>query len=121
MAGQNMVYQFGIGGETVVTELPEICRDLGGPKTIASGSAVAMPRTDRQITESQLEAAARRYCKLAGINPESMIGHGPPPNANGMVNALLVYSPQWKLVAQEIRRHELMTLAIEAGRMASGH
>lgn len=54
------------------------------------------------MTDEQLEAAARKLCEIRGIDPDRQIGHGAPPNANGAVPAVMLYSPAWRLAASEI-------------------
>lgn len=64
----------------------------------------------------QLEAAAREYCRLAGLDPDESVSHSPEPNDNGVVLDVLMYSPRWKRVARRIEDFELMLLAVEHGR-----
>lgn len=54
------------------------------------------------MTPAQLEAAARHYCTIKGIDPDQTIAHGPPPDANGVSYAVCLYSPQWRLIANQI-------------------
>lgn len=69
------------------------------------------------MTESQLEAAAREYCRLAEIDPEQLVSHGADvPRDGWFVPAILLYSPRWKRVARVLREQEIMSLAIEVGR-----
>ncbi len=64
------------------------------------------------MTESELELASRRYCALAGIDADQSVAHGPEPNEDGTVYSILLYSPMWRLVVVDIKRHLLLTQAI---------
>lgn len=68
------------------------------------------------LTEKQLEAAAREYCKLVGADPDTRVPHGAKPDANGYIPAVLLYSPQWQLVAEHLRTRDLETIALSVGR-----
>lgn len=59
--------------------------------------------------------AAFRYCQMRGINPDETVGHPPPPNRDGTVNMVLIYSPRWKLVAQELEDHWMKNAALGIG------
>ena len=54
------------------------------------------------MTEQQLEAAARKLCEIRGINPEASVSHGAEPDSRGFVHAVMLYSPAWRIVAQEV-------------------
>ena len=54
------------------------------------------------MNDDQLEAAARKLCKIRGIDPDRSIGHCAPPNADGMVPAVMLRSPAWRVAASEI-------------------
>lgn len=47
------------------------------------------------------ERVARRYCELIGADPEQMVAHGPKPK-HGVAHAVLLHSPLWKLLADEV-------------------
>lgn len=64
------------------------------------------------LTEEQLEIAARKYCELAGVDPDKSVAHGADPDENGMVPAICLYSPQWKRVAREIAQHDAVRVCI---------
>ena len=68
------------------------------------------------MTNEQLKAAAYKLCELRGMNPEVLVVHGPPPDANGVVLSVALYSPQWQLIAEEIRYHLQFLEAIEYGK-----
>jgi len=68
------------------------------------------------MTESQLESAAREYCRLAEIDPDVSIGHSAQPNANGMITLQLCYSPQWKIIAQTMAQADLVNHCLEVGK-----
>ena len=48
------------------------------------------------------EARARDLCHLRGVDPDKLIGHGPPPTPDGFVYSVLIHTPMWQLVAGEI-------------------
>ena len=64
------------------------------------------------MNSSELELTARRYCALAGIDADQSVGHSPDPNEDGTVYSILIYSPMWRLVATDIKRHLLLSQAI---------
>jgi hypothetical protein len=65
------------------------------------------------MTDEQIEAAARKLCEIRGIDPEKRIGHGAEPNADGMVPAVILYSPAWRLVAREVGAFYQVAQAID--------
>lgn len=67
------------------------------------------------MTTEQLERAARHYCKLMGQDPEETVMTSPPPNPNGTVNAVAIYVPRWKLVAQNLHSGWAMNEALKEG------
>jgi hypothetical protein len=68
--------------------------------------------THSLLSEAQLEIAARKYCELAGLNPDEQVGHGADPDENGIVLAVMLYSPRWKIVAQQIARYDIVRVCI---------
>lgn len=64
------------------------------------------------LTDDQLEKAARAYCASAGLDPDEKVGHGAPPSSDGWAPAVLMYSPRWRIVADELLdlhlRHEAL-------------
>lgn len=44
------------------------------------------------MTEQQIEKAAREYCRLLGLDPDEMVGHGADPTSNGLVMSVILYS-----------------------------
>lgn len=48
------------------------------------------------------ERIAKRYCELMGIDPDAMIAHGADPDRNGIVHAVLLYSPAWKRIERDV-------------------
>lgn len=64
------------------------------------------------LPEQQLELAAREYCRLKGLNPDSQVRHDADPDENGCVVAVLLSSPRWMRVARAIREHDIMNEAI---------
>lgn len=63
------------------------------------------------MTPDQLEQAARKLCAIRGLNPDQMLEHGAPPDERGYV---LLHSPQWKLIAAEIRAFYQVAEAIDS-------
>lgn len=66
------------------------------------------------MTPHQLELAARKLCELRGQNPEELVGHGPSPNPDGTVHAVLLQSPRWLFALEEIESFLLIQAAIDA-------
>lgn len=67
------------------------------------------------MTPDQLERAALHYCKLMGVDPEQLVMHGPPPNPDGTVNTVAIYTPRWKLLTQELHHTWAMNEALKEG------
>lgn len=67
----------------------------------------------RELTEEQLEKAARKLCELRGVDPDKRVAHGAPPNSMGYVPAICMYSPAWTLVASEVRNFWNLIAAID--------
>lgn len=65
------------------------------------------------MTDEQIEAAARKLCEIRGIDPDKRVGHGAEPDANGMVPAVMLYSPAWRLVAREVSAFYQVAQAID--------
>lgn len=59
-----------------------------------------------------IEEVARELCKLRGLDPDKAIPHGAKPNSSGYVPDILCYSPQWRLVAEEVATFMQMEQAI---------
>lgn len=67
------------------------------------------------MTDEQVEAAARELCRLRDVDPDEMVGHGSGPGGE-LVGDVLQRSPKWRLVVHEVRAHEQVEAAIQAGR-----
>jgi hypothetical protein len=65
------------------------------------------------MTETQLEIAAREYCRLAGIDAEKKVGTSPAPNPDGTVNMVCLWVPAWKPVAEMIAQQDLVRHCID--------
>jgi hypothetical protein len=65
-----------------------------------------------RLSETQIEAAAREYCRIVGADPDGLVPHGPAPNPDGMVHCVLLHSPRWRLVAGDIAHHDAIRAAI---------
>jgi|688.fasta_scaffold1333883_2 hypothetical protein len=68
--------------------------------------------THSLLTEAQLEIAARKYCELAGLNPDEQVGHGAEPDESGVVLDVMLYSPRWKRVAIKIAQYDIVRVCI---------
>lgn len=71
------------------------------------------------MTDTQLEAAAREYCRRTNRDPDQNIGHAPSPNPDGSVNMVLKSSPQWKLIANDISRLAILIDCIQHGKQSA--
>lgn len=60
-----------------------------------------------------VERVAREYCRLIGVDPDTMIGHGAEPDANGFVPAVMCYSPRWQLIARRVEDEAAMRKAFD--------
>ena len=67
-----------------------------------------------------VERAARALCDIRGLNADEMVGHGAKPNGSGFVPAVLLYSPRWQLVADEVRDRMDMDAAIATASEVQG-
>ena len=56
------------------------------------------------LTEQQIEAAARWLCDQDGVDPDAQTGHSAPPDKDGYVLGVQLYSPAWRFKAREISR-----------------
>lgn len=63
------------------------------------------------MTEIQIEAAAREYCRLSGQDPDARLVGSDPVHPT-----LARYTPAWVLVAGLIRDRLALDKAIEYGR-----
>jgi hypothetical protein len=68
-----------------------------------------------KLTPEQLKKAAYEYCRLMKLDPEQSIGHSPPPNEDGSVYLSCRWSPQWKIVADELNHYCIIKSSIEYG------
>jgi hypothetical protein len=69
-------------------------------------------RSYTTMNAAQLERAARRLCKLRGVDPEMRVAHGADPDHNGHIPCVLLYSPMWTRLAREVREHWELTEAL---------
>jgi len=63
--------------------------------------------TTKLLTERELEATAIRVCELSDEDAFEKIGHDHPEGY-----AVMLYTPRWKFVAEEVRRANLIAIAI---------
>lgn len=68
------------------------------------------------MTDAQIEIAARKLCKLHGINPDDECPYIQPPDIFGTPVSGIWFIPRWKVAADAIRRHLLMQEVIEFGK-----
>ena len=71
--------------------------------------------------EEALEVAARHYCEKMGADPDKSIGHGAEPNEMGYVPAIMMYSPQWRLVAKELKSAIIMAESVQLYNAKASH
>lgn len=64
------------------------------------------------LTEQQLELAARKYCELAGLDPEKMVAAPTPVDERGFTRDVYIEHRQWLSVALKLREHNLFDEAI---------
>jgi hypothetical protein len=64
------------------------------------------------MTDEQVEQVAREWCRLAGVDPDAMVGHGADPDSSGYVCAVWLHSPRWTRVAREVRERDRMDQAL---------
>jgi hypothetical protein len=63
------------------------------------------------MTEEKLKVAAYKLCELRGINPEHIVTHSADPEDEGYSPSLLIHTPVWQLMAQNL---EQLSQALEA-------
>ncbi len=65
-----------------------------------------------QPTSAQLETAARKYCELAGVNPNEMLRLPKPiPGAKGPINEI----PRWEAIKPAILDQYRLNEAMRVG------
>ncbi len=84
------------------------------PNIIPSNTAVQFGRMPP--TTTQLEAAAREYCRLSNMDAEALVRlQQPIPGANGPIDKL----PKWRFVANAVadqwRLNEAMRVGFSGG------
>lgn len=65
------------------------------------------------MTAEQLEVAAREFCRLSGIDPDTATATAPPPNPDGTVNLVCLWRPTWEVYAQLIAQHDVIRHCME--------
>ena len=68
-----------------------------------------------EVTEQQLEAAARKLCEIRCIDPDFLVSHAAPPTDRGYVPAVLLHLPAWRLAVSELRNFYALAKAIDFG------
>jgi len=59
-------------------------------------------RAEWVMSDEQFEAAARRVCRLMGVDPDGAVT-APSPQRNGVMLAVVVTESQWKSVERQLR------------------
>lgn len=62
-----------------------------------------------RLTDKQLEAAARFYCRERGLDPEETLIHD--VEGSGMMH----YAPRWWLIAERFKEADRVRVALEYG------
>jgi len=65
------------------------------------------------MTPKQIEIAAREYCKLAGLNPDSTVACPSPTGPNGETYDIFCTQTKWQEVVSRIKDQLLLNAAIE--------
>ncbi len=60
----------------------------------------------KPLTEQELHTVALLYCSEHGIDPDQPVSHSAPPNADGTVNCVLLFTPRIEIIKQEIRQKD---------------
>jgi hypothetical protein len=63
------------------------------------------------MTDEQVERVAREWCRLAGVDPDTLVGHGADADARGFVPDVWMHSPRWTRVASAVRERDRMDRA----------
>ena len=67
------------------------------------------------MNQQQLEIAAREYCRLAGLNPDSLVARPSPTGPNGETYDVYMTQKKWQEVVGRIKDQLLLNAAIERG------
>jgi hypothetical protein len=65
------------------------------------------------LTETQIEVAAKKYCELAGLDPEKWVQVPSPTDDRGFTYDVYIQHKQWRLVASRVREQNIMDEAIQ--------
>lgn len=65
------------------------------------------------MTDEEFERAGRRLCELRGQDPDELIGHSPRADERGIVAAVLLSSPAWRLATHEVKNFLTIAQAID--------
>lgn len=66
------------------------------------------------ISPEERESIARHICLLLNVNPDDKVAHPAPPDGQGFAPAILLHSPRWRLIAQDVPIHLAWFSAIGA-------
>jgi hypothetical protein len=66
------------------------------------------------MSPAYIEQVARRLCEIRGIDPDQPTPHGAEPALNGYAPAILLYSPAWTRVVNEVRSRLEMDEALRS-------
>lgn len=72
------------------------------------------------MTPSQLERAARHYCKLMGVDPEQLVVKPNEVNSTGFSTMECSSVPRWTMVAKELHSFWAMNEALKEGMLEDG-
>ena len=64
------------------------------------------------MDKEELEIASRKYCELAGVDPDGIVAHA--PDEGGLDTVL--YSPRWERIANKIEYHDMIEKSIQYAR-----
>jgi hypothetical protein len=67
----------------------------------------------KPLTDEDIEAAARKYCELVGLDPDAKILQPPAYSPDGTSSLVAMYGPQWKAYAGAVRSYRAMNQAIK--------
>lgn len=67
------------------------------------------------LTDEQLESAARHYCEMVGVNPDEMVELRPEVGDSSIKSG-----SRWRFIAREVLKHWLIDESIRKSRQSPG-
>lgn len=64
------------------------------------------------LTETQIAIAAKKYCEVAGLDPEKLVQAPSPTDDRGWTLDVCVQRTQWQAIAESIREQNRLDEAI---------